>query len=194
VFLDQPVSRQMQLLRIALPVEHRRVGVLLGPESARLEDTLRHEASAHGFSLSIERIDQWQQVGPAVQRLTEQIDILLAIPDKTVFNRNTLYGILLISYGGKVPVFGYSAALVQAGAMLSLHTTVSDMAQQLAEHTLAFLQNGEPLPPPGPSRHFNISINHQVARSLGYHLPDPGELHFHVNRPGGRHAAESAAK
>lgn len=194
VFLDQPVARQLRLLKLSMQEDRRRVGVILGPDSKELLPELEAEARSLGLSLSSITVEKWQQVGPTVQALSKQIDVLLAEPDEVVFNRNTLYGILLTSYETRVPVMGYSEALARAGAMLSLYTSLADMARQLAEHCHYFLEHDKRLPRAGPSRHFNITINHQVARSLGYELDNSKSLHFQIDTSGGLHAPKAAAK
>jgi ABC-type uncharacterized transport system substrate-binding protein len=159
-----------------LPQERSRVGVVLGPESARLEAALREAARAQGLSLKMQRIAQRDEVGAAVQALASESDVLLAIPDSTVFNRDNLYGIFLTSYAAGVPVMGYSEGLVNAGAMLALYTSIPDMARQLAQLSAAYISKPGALPPAQRSRYFEIAVNRNVARSLGIELPEAAAL------------------
>jgi ABC-type uncharacterized transport system substrate-binding protein len=183
VFLEQPLSRQFRLLKVAMPAKQRRVGIVLGPESAALEPLLLAAASEHGLSLRVQRAPDWDEVGPAVEKLVDKIDVLLAVPDPLVFNRDTLYGILLTSYRAGVPVMGYSRALVDAGAMLGLYTSGANVARQLAHVSGDFIANGGALPPAGRSRYFEIGVNRNVARSLGVELPETAALRLLVDRP-----------
>lgn len=194
VFLDQPAARQLSLIKAVLPAGRQRVGALIGPESGGYADSLRSAAKDLGLTLELQRVNAWNEVGPAVRALSGRIDVLLAVPDSRVFNPNTLYGILLTSYEARIPVVGYSEALVSAGAMFGLYTSVPDMGQQLAEYTAYFLTHAGQLPAPGASRHFHVSINDNVARSLGYHLPGPDTLRRQIQFPGGPDAAAQAAK
>src|SRR6185436_13123027 len=50
VFGDQPLARQLELLRLALP-DHRRLGAVLGPSSRELLSELGEQARAHELSL-----------------------------------------------------------------------------------------------------------------------------------------------
>lgn len=193
VFIDQPLARQFRLLDLALP-EKRRIGVLLGPESARHEGALQDLARSHGITLQVMHVTTPSQVGPAIRMLSEQIDALLAVPDPLVFNRDTLYGILLTSYNAGVPVVGYSEALVTAGAMLGIYTSVADMGRQLALYSADYIIRPEALPPAGPSRYFEIAINHNVARSLGFQLPEAATLRQLLDETGGSDETAQTAK
>lgn len=193
VFLDQPLARQFDLLDIVLKPDQRRVGVLLGPESAQLLPALRDNAERLNMTLVVRQAQSPEEVGPGIEDLASRIDVLLAVPDPMVFNRDTLYGILLTSYGARVPVAGYSQALADAGAMIALYTSVTDAARELAETSARHLQQGGDLPPPGPSQYFQVAVNRNVARSLGYDLPETEELHRLLRSEGaGNGAAQTA--
>lgn len=176
VYLEQPVARQLDLLRIVLPAERRRIGVLLGPDSSHLAPHLRDQAARRDMVLVERQIHSRDEVGPAMESLAGEIDLLLALPDALVFNPDTLYGILLTSYGAGIPVAGYSSALAEAGAMLALYTSIPNMARHLARVSADYLLDGGDLPEPVPSDHYEIAVNRNVARSLGYELPDAAEL------------------
>lgn len=194
VYLDQPIDRQFQMLAATLPVDRRRIGVLLGPESLQHEDALREAAELYGMSLVARHVRSLDKVGAAMEGLTGQIDALLAVPDSVVFNSDTLYGILLTTYGAGIPVIGYSESLVNAGAMLAIYTSVPDMGRHLAQISAAFVLQSGKLPEPGPSRNFEIAVNQNVARSLGFELPDPVELRKRLGFEGVSNGAAQAAQ
>lgn len=172
VFLDQPPERQLNLLRLALPDYHR-VALLLGPESAGRSSGL---ASGRGLHLISENVANEGELFPALQKVLADADLLLAVPDGLVYNRQTLPNILLTTYHHKIPVVGFSPAYVRAGAALALYSTPSQMAEQCADSIKAFLA-GRPLPSAQYPRDFSIGINSHVARALGLNLPDETILH-----------------
>jgi signal transduction histidine kinase len=92
--------------------------------------------------------------------------ILLAVPDSTVYNNRTISNILLTAYHQRSPVVGFSPAYVKAGALLALYSTPAQVGQQAGEAARLGLATGS-LPPPAAPRHFRISTNPYVARSLG---------------------------
>lgn len=183
VFLEQPLARQFRLLKLTMPEDRRRVGVVLGPDSLDMQASLTKAAADYGLELRVKRVREWDEVGPAVETLAGDIDVLLAVPDPLVFNRDNLYGILLTSYAAGVPVMGYSETLVKSGAMLGLYTTVADMARQLAHISSEFITDRHTLPPAMRSAYFEIGVNRSVARSLGIEVPDTSVLRLQLNLP-----------
>jgi putative ABC transport system substrate-binding protein len=176
LFLDQPWDRQFQLLRVAVP-RFTHVGVVLGPESRRSEAVLRRAAKAAGVTLHIETISEERQLVSALYHVLEDSEILLAVPDAEVFNRNTAQNALLTTYRIGKPMAGYSRAYVNAGALLATYTTPAQAGQQLGE-SLRTLMTSSPrsLPPPAAAKYFSVEINERVAHSFGLHLPSRDEL------------------
>jgi ABC-type uncharacterized transport system substrate-binding protein len=173
LYLDQPFARQLRLIRLALPA-HARVGVVLGPESRKNERTLRNAATAVGATLRVEQISDEKQLIGALHRVMNETDILLAVPDTLVFNRNTAQSVLLTTYRLGKPVAGYSRAYVTAGALLAVYSTPAQIGRQIGEELLAMQDRpGRALPAPGYPRYFSVEINERVARSLGI---EPGQV------------------
>jgi len=174
VFIEQPLERQFELVRQALPGTPR-VGLLLGPESAPQLDTVRGAATARKLRLNVQRVVDAQDIYPALQRLLGETDVLLALPDPTVFNSGTVPHILLTTYRQRIPLVGFSAAYVRAGAVLALYSTPEQIGRQAAEMLRSGLAAGH-LPPPQYPRQFVVGINPHVARSLEIVIDDAETL------------------
>jgi len=179
VFIDQPLSRQLDLLRIALPDRHR-VAVILGPSSQELEGSLRSEARNRDLSLDFARVGESSGVYAALQSVMPESDLLLLVPDPVVANADTVYGLLLTSYRAQIPVVGYSEGLLNAGALVSLFSTARQQGRQGAEIAGRIL-SGEGLPAPQHPRYFSVRVNASVARSLGLRLPAESALNAALN-------------
>jgi hypothetical protein len=176
IFLDQPFERQGQLIRMAFP-EVQRVGVLLGAEQGGLLGELDADLRAQRLSLVHGTLTGEERLIPPLENVLSSADLLLAVPDPLVFNRNTAQSLFLTSYRYRVPVLGYSRSLTRAGALLSLHSSPAQIGRQTAEWVSNALDSAPlRLPPPAYPAYFNISINEQVARSLGFTLPSETEL------------------
>jgi len=95
-----------------------------------------------------------------------------------IFNRNTAQSLFLTSYRYRDPVVGYSRSMTRAGALLSLYSTPAQIGRQAAQWAGEALGNARPvrLPPAAAPVYFEVSINEQVARSLGFSLPPEREL------------------
>jgi ABC-type uncharacterized transport system substrate-binding protein len=174
VYLDQPLSRQLELIRLALP-DKRRVGVVLGPQSSALSGAMSVTAEQQGLRLMTTRANTPDAIYAALQKLMSDIDVLLAAPDPTIYNSNTIQSILLTTYRAQVPMIGFSPAYVKAGALLALYSTPRQIGIQAGEIARAVLA-GRPLPAAQPPRDFSIASNAHVAHSLGVHLADDAQL------------------
>ena len=175
LFLDQPPDRIARLLRLALP-EHRRVGVLFGPDSLAARPVLSRALAARGLTLVEQTILNGDRgVYPALRTLFDDADLLLAMPDKLVYSPQNMPNILLAAYRQRIPLVSYSAAHVRAGALLALHTEPADTATQTALAVHQWLGSRK-LPAPALAEAYSVAVNEQVARSLGLSLPAPAAL------------------
>ena len=168
LYLDQPIGRQMDVIRLAFGAGHR-VAVLLGPESSWQRSLLTASASAQGFSLQLAEVGASQTVAHALADVLEGADVLLALPDTQVYNATTVGNVLMSSYRARVPVLAFSPAYVRAGATLSLHSTPVQVGQQVALMVRQHLQAGAVLTNQYPAD-FAITVNERVARSLDLDL------------------------
>lgn len=176
IYLDQPFDRQVELIRQAFP-EVRRVGVLLSAEQSGLADELDAALQAQRLSLVHGTLTAGERLIMPLERVLSEAELLLAVPDPLVFNRNTAQSLFLTSYRYRDPVLGYSRSLTRAGALLSLHSSPAQIGRQAAEWVSGAIQNVPVrLPPPAYPEYFSVSVNEQVARSLGFMLPSETEL------------------
>lgn len=176
IYIDQPIERQAQLIRLAFP-DARRVGVLLSASQAGLLGELENAMRSQRLTLVQAILANDEQLITPLENILSEADLLLALPDPAVFNRNTAQSILLTSYRYRDPVLGYSRSLTRAGTLLSLHSSPAEIGRQTAEWVnSALLGPVVRLPAPAYPAYFSISINEQVARSLGFALPPEAEL------------------
>ena len=176
LYLDQPAVRRMALIRHALP-GRKRVGVLLGPESSDAVRALQAAAREQGLQLETERVASADELLPALKRVLVQSDTLLVLPDAQITNKNTAQSILLTSYRAQDPVVAYSKSYVSAGALVAVYSTPAQIGQQAAELLVQLVQAKTlMLPPPQYPKYFTVSVNYQVARSLGLTIEDEATL------------------
>jgi ABC-type uncharacterized transport system substrate-binding protein len=169
VWLDQPASRQIALVRGALSGRNR-IGVLFGLESRLVEfEFERAVNSAKDMTLTSGHINATDQLPSALQRVTEEADVLVALPDPMVFNGATIQNILTAAYRRRIPLVGFSPAYIKAGALLALYSTPAQVGAQAGEIARGVL-SGRPLPPAQGPRRFTVEVNTNVARSLGLQL------------------------
>lgn len=176
IFLDQPFERQSKLIRLAFP-EARRVGVLLSAEQRGLVDELDEALRAQRLGLMHVTVGEGERLMTPLEQALNETDLLLAIPDPLIFNRNTAQSLFLTSYRYRDPVVGYSRSMTRAGALVSLYSTPAQIGRQAAEWVGSALNGATVrLPSPAHPMYFEVSINDQVARSLGFSLPSEADL------------------
>lgn len=172
IHLDQPFARQLAVARAALP-QAGRLGVLLGPDSARVLPWLERAAREGGWQLVVARA-QGPALRTALDRVLLESDAVLVVPDPQVFNASTLQAILLGSYRQGKPLIGVSPAYTRAGALFSVFASPVQLAVETAELVRRGL--AEALPPARYSQGFEVQVNRQVARSLGIDLSEDDAL------------------
>lgn len=182
VVLDQPLVRQMALLRYAFP-HLRRVGVLLGPDSQQHQAGIEKAAADQTLQLGLFKVEAAAKLYPVLQRLLDESEILLVLPDAIVYNGGTIQNILLAAYRQKVPLMGFSPAYVRAGALLALYSTPPQIGVQTARIARSLL-NGSALPAVQSPTDFVVEVNANVARSLGYRLSEDALRIQLLNREG----------
>ncbi|MDP1682962.1 MAG: ABC transporter substrate binding protein [Burkholderiales bacterium] len=167
IYLDQPLTRQLQLIKAALP-NRDAVGVLLGPSSQDRLKPLQQAAREQKVGVSAEQVTTEEDIIPALKRLFTSADVLLALPDPLVFNKHTAQSLLLTSYRAQIPLIAYSKSYVSAGALAAVYSTPAQIGQQAAELLMRLMQAKTlTLPPPQYPKYFSVNVNYQVARSLG---------------------------
>lgn len=176
IVLDQPYKRQIGLAKIVLP-NAKNLGILLGSTSNHYEDFLREAAEKYGFNVEMEEVSSGLDLIPKLEKIFETNDVLLAIPDPLVYNRETAQSILLTSYRHQVPVFGYSRSYVKAGALASVFSNAKHLAKQAAEIAIEAQGITDLLPPPQVPKYFSVIVNRQVQRSLNLQLADENDIY-----------------
>jgi len=163
-------AAQMQL--IAALFERRvTVGILLSEASAYLERPLRQAAQAAGLDAQLLLTSAGQDPVRAINNLTS-VNVLLAVPDGTLYTPDALRAVLESTYRRGLPVIGFSAATVAAGTLACAHADLDDMAADLLDLLDGLPSSGSPLPEARYPKYWRVAINDNVARSLGLAVSD----------------------
>lgn len=176
IFLDQPFERQLDLIRLVLPAS-RRVGVALGPATSGYAAELARAGAARGLRLQPQLLAPGDNLVRELDRLLAESDALLGVVDPLVFNRANAHKILLTAYRHRVPLIGVSPAYVRAGALAAVYSTPEQIGRELGE-LIAQWNGTRPveLPAPRYPRYFSVTVNRQVAASLGLALAADEQL------------------
>lgn len=181
VFIDQPPGRYVDMVRATLP-EAERVGLLAGREGREHTQRLAQAARDRKLRVQVENIAADGEIYPAMQRMFSDGGVLLASPDASVFNAQTVQNILLGAYRLRVPVIGFSPSLVhKAGALAALYSTPAQIGRQCGEIARAVLGGGS-LPTAQYPRLFTVGVNAYVARAMGLKVDAESTIHDRLER------------
>lgn len=174
LFIDQPPERHLALLHAALP-DAECAGLLLGPESHGAQARFGKLQSRQSPEIRFEFAAAARDVLPALERLLGRCPAVLTLPDSLIANPTVARALLLTSYRMQRPLFAYSRAWVEAGALAAVFSTPATATRDLLEW-LDALQDPFSLPPSRMPRHFDLAVNARVARALNLPVPDEDTL------------------
>jgi len=139
----------------------------------------------HGLGLNEQAVGALT-LPEALHELLQNSEVLFALPDSAIYNDSTIRNILLTTYRRGIPLIGFSPGIVKAGALCAVSSTPAQIAAQAATLIRQF-GDSHPLPVAQYPQEFEITINEQVANSLGLPIKTTSELSHEIK------AAEKSA-
>ncbi|MEJ2452377.1 MAG: hypothetical protein P8047_17265 [Gammaproteobacteria bacterium] len=103
IFLDQPVSRQLRLIKLAFPGKNH-IAVITGKNSAELSRRISRAANKFGLIIHRIRVSSEDTLISALNQDLAGSDILMAVPDPQVYNRNTARAVLLATFNQHINI------------------------------------------------------------------------------------------
>ena len=175
--LDQPAARQIRLLRYALP-DTRSVGLLYSENSISAMQKIAVQAKTQGLQVHAIQYSADESLLNNLAPILSRTQLLYAIPDPAIYNRQTARSIILTTYRHRIPIFGYSSSYTRAaGALLSLYSSPEDFARHNVELLTTLLINKQNIRQIHFPRYFNITVNQTVARSMSIDIASGKELY-----------------
>lgn len=175
IYIDQPLKRQLQLIKTSLP-NKKKVGVLLGKHSGTSKKRLQQIMHNMGLEPVVLKTSP-DNIKSSLDSIYTKVDALLAQPDPSIYNKKTVMTVLLSSYRHNVPVFGYSAAFVKSGATAAIYSSPTNIGSQVGDVIVKFISpNNRTLPPAGFPKYFSVNTNMRVIKSLNIKLPTTKQI------------------
>lgn len=165
IYIDQPINRQARLIKYLSP-GFKQVGVLYGKHSYSRKSNITAILEQSGLKVNNITVLEKTALISETRYISENSDVLLAIPDNTIFNRRSIKGILLTTYRKRIPVLGYSQAYVKAGALAAVYSTPEHISRQAIEILNKHSQHNYIAATRADPYYYDIAINKKVARSL----------------------------
>ncbi len=181
IYLNQPLERSLRLAKLSTG-GGKRIGILIHKNNRPAESILRKSENKLGVTITLAEVVDSKELGSKLGKLLESSDVLLALPDANIHNRKTISNILTSTYRKQVPVVGFSAAYVKAGAISAVHSTPDDIARHIVDVSASHLsKKNDLIKGPKYPKYFSVSVNRKVARSLGIKLPSETHLRDQIS-------------
>ena len=176
IFIDQPISRTINLVRLALP-DIMSIGSLTSEHSHIDVSKIQKFADKHSLKLQTSKLHTSENLVFRLSELLQKSDSLLTFPDPVIYNSRTAQNILLTAYRHRKPVIGYSKSFIKAGALVGVYSEPSQLAHQTAD-LVTYLANNKTnnLPKPQHPKYYTVSVNYLVAKSLGIKITSENKL------------------
>jgi len=169
IYINQPVNRYIKLFKALFPNEKNLVFVTTKENSQKSRQV---KTSSENLRVVYKEllIQQNQNISRTFTRNFNDNDVLLALPNTEIYNANSAKNILLSTYHANVPIIAYSKSFAKAGALISLYSSIDNVAEKTAS-TANKIFNKAPLKQKEyyPDE-FTIEINSAVARSLNINI------------------------
>ncbi len=168
IFYDPDPIKQLLLISHIDP-SIKSLGILHSEQYILDKETLSKAAKSHSINLKFLINKNLEDFYNEYAELSNQTDGILLIPDKQVYNRNSVPKAILGSYRQEKFTFGYSKGLVQSGALASTFTSLNDYIKDLIESAENLLNNPN-LQFSRFSQYYSVETNNKVAKSLDHIL------------------------
>ncbi|MFV2003869.1 MAG: ABC transporter substrate binding protein [Gammaproteobacteria bacterium] len=171
LYMSQPYCRQIKFIKL-IHEDWKVIGLLNSQKKPVDIRAIKRCAKSYEMELYTVKTTAGNNLSDDVKLVLDHSDLLLALPDKNIYNSRTVKNILLTSYRYRKPVIAFSRNFVNAGALASIHSSaeqIGESASRLIEYSFKHdLQFKKPVNYP---LSFDVDINRQVFKALG--LPTP---------------------
>ncbi|MEX1668071.1 hypothetical protein AB4876_04055 [Zhongshania guokunii] len=110
-----------------------------------------------------------------INRIIQSSDIVLATPESSLYNSQTIRSILLSSYRHQTMIIGPNEGFVNAGALASITTSPEQYTDEIIAMINSYIESNT-IPKPRHPSHYSVKLNYSVAESLGIDLQSEAEL------------------
>lgn len=165
VVLDQPVLRQVNIAHLLVP--DGKIGLVLGPGTMHIKENLKKNHPNLMKHLILSFVDEQSDVMQVTESLLDKVDLLIAIPDALVWNRQNAKYLLYLAWQNRKPVIGYSLSLTRAGAAVSVFSEPEHIGKQGAEKINQWLNGDVKWKQVSAPKYYRYEFNHNMVSYFG---------------------------
>lgn len=170
IYINQPVGRYVQLFKNLFP-KGKTLVLATSKENSIKSQKVKTAAENNNLIFKDIRINKDDNISRAFINKLNNNDVLLALPNPDIYNANHARSIILSTYHANVPIIAYSKSFAKAGALISLYSSIDDVAEKTANIVNTIITDGALKQKEYYPDDFTIEINSAVARSLNANIP-----------------------
>ena len=176
LYMVQPYCRQIQFIKL-INKKWKTIGLLNSQEKPIDRKTIEQCAKKYHLKTYIAKTITNDELKIAIKDVLNHADLLLALPDKNIYNSQSVKNILLTSYRHRKPVIAFSESFVNAGALASIFSSTEQISNSASDLVEQYFKSGQKFKKSvNYPQAFDISINRQVFRALDLSIPDLDDL------------------
>jgi putative tryptophan/tyrosine transport system substrate-binding protein len=163
IFAETSPRTQFELAKL-LYGEDAKAVILLSQSTRNQESLLRSAAKQIGMSLRVLSVESEENATRVIASATD-VEVVMAMPDPTIYNANTLRTLLESTYRRNIGMIGFTPSSVEAGMIGATFATPNDVA----DHVEELVRNLRyPIQLPGESypKYWRSAVNESVAKSM----------------------------
>ena len=175
IYINQPISRYVRLFKILFP-EGKKLAFATTEDEANKIQQVKTSSKNNELPFKNISIQKNTNITRAFINNLKSNDVLLALPNPYIYNASNAKSILLSTYHANVPIIAYSKSFAKAGALISLYSSIENVAEMTAKIVDAVAASGLLKQKTYYPEKFMIEINSTVARSLNINIESENEL------------------
>jgi len=139
--LDVPPDIQFTYLKRVVP-KASRLGVLYSSETENIVRQAVAVSKPLGLKIIPIKIESEKDIPWAIDSICKTADALWSIADNNIYTPQSTKHIILQTLRNRIPIIGFSQALVQAGGLFTLDFDFKDIGRQAGEIAMRVLRGG----------------------------------------------------
>ncbi|MFK5915081.1 MAG: ABC transporter substrate binding protein [Woeseiaceae bacterium] len=169
IYINQPINRYIKLFKILFP-EGKKLVFASTDEQIKKSQAIKIAAKNNAVMYKKLRVQKNSVISRYFIRTLNHNDVLLALPNPEIYNAHSAQSIILSTYHANVPIIAYSKSFAKAGALISLYSSIDNIAVKTANVVNKIYKDGQQQQKEYYADEFTLEINSAVARSLNIEL------------------------
>lgn len=175
LYMTQSYCRQIRFIK-SLNARWKTISILNSKEKPVGSASIQQCANKYDIKIHIVTTSSEENITEKIKHALHHSDVLLALPDRNIYNSKSVKNILLTSYRYRKPVIAFSKNFVIAGALASIYSDTDQISQSASKLVEQYLDSDTWSQQVNHPDDFNIEINRQVFMALELTTPDNGVL------------------